>query len=101
VWIDWRGWLVQLDVLYPVMMHESVLYMSFEEAMQCSQDQKIWRSEIRNHRISVAVETRNEEERQTGKPASSGTRRAGRPKRGTATARREAAEARDVVGGRC
>jgi hypothetical protein len=101
VWIDWRGWLVQLDVLYPLMMHESVLYMSFEEAMQCAQDQKVWRSEIRNHRISVAVETRNEEERQTGMPASSGTRRAGRPKRGTATARREAAEARDVVGGRC
>ena len=100
VWLEWNGRLIELDVRYPIAVKDEVLYMSMAEALQyesfcADRDRK-----HAKHRQAVAAQLADLYEEQTGLDWNSAVRKSGRPKRGTAVARREGAEARNATLGK-
>jgi hypothetical protein len=93
IWFDWKNRLIELDVRYPVPVETEVRYMSMAEAVEYNEYRKRRDREFSEHKQAAAVEMAEDYEEQTGLKLSRGQRTAGRPKRGNAIARQEAAEA--------
>lgn len=100
VWFDWSRKLIELDVRYPIPVGEEVKHMSFAEAVEYAEHLKTWEATERRHRAAKKHLLNENYLEQTGMELKSGSRVAGRPKRGTATARLEHEEARQSVEGR-
>lgn len=100
VWFDWNGRLIELDVRYPVPVAREVNYMSLAEALQYDQHKQASARSFVNHSLAVRLAIADDYEAQTGLKWQSGQRTAGRPKRGSSTARREAVEAKRSASGR-
>lgn len=100
VWFDWNSKLIELDVRYPIPVGEEVKHMSLAEALEYAEHLKNWEATERRHRAAKKHLMNEDYLEQTGMELKSGSRVAGRPKRGTATARLEHEEARQSVEGR-
>jgi len=99
IWFDWNGHLVELDVRYPVPVANEVKYMSLEEAVEYYKHMQERKRRFSRHTRAVSHQIAEDYEAQTGLKWQAGQRVAGRPKRGGAAARREAAEAaRNALG---
>lgn len=101
VWLDWRGSLIELAVCYPTPVGDLVLHMSLDEATQYETYCKEWEQSHKEHAKAVQNQMRSAYEANTNLPWKTETQRKGRPKDRTATAKAEAAEARDRVKGDC
>lgn len=93
IWFDWKQRLIELDVRYPIPVADVVKYMSLAEAEQYHQYVKERDREHEEHRQAARLEMEQDYEEQTGEAWESARRVRGRPKRGSRTARQEAAEA--------
>ncbi len=100
VWIEWQGQLIELDVRYPVPVKDEVLYMSMAEAQQYEEFCAKRGREHAEHRDAAGAHYADLYEEQTGLDWKSAVRKSGRPKRGTAGARKEAGEARHATTGK-
>ena len=100
VWFDWNGHLIELDVRYPVPVANEVRYMSLEESLEYFNHMKERNRRFAKHVLAAKVEIADDYEAQTGLAWDSGQRVAGRPKRGSAIARQEAAEAARSASGK-
>jgi hypothetical protein len=100
IWFEWNNKLIELDVRYPIPVGEEVKYMSFAEAVEYAEYLRKWVAAERRHRAAKKHLLNEDYLEQTGTELKSGSRVAGRPKRGTATARLEHEEARQSVEGR-
>lgn len=100
IWFDWGGRLIELDVRYPVPVANDVKYMSLDEAVEYCQHMQGRDLRFKRHALAVSLRIAEDYEDQTGLKWQSGQRTAGRPKRGGAVARREAAEAARSTAGR-
>ncbi|MBB3181169.1 hypothetical protein [Variovorax sp. Sphag1AA] len=98
IWIDWKGVLLQLDVRYPIPVHDRVIYMSLAEVVQYAKHEAERNLDADDQRDAVAAEVHAMFKEQVGLKWNAGRRTRGRPKRGSAVARREAGEARGVTG---
>lgn len=99
VWFEWKNRLIELEVRYPIPVSPMVQHMSLSEAVQYNQHMKARESAHSDHRRAARAHFAQDYAEQTGMKLDSGTRVSGRPKRGNATARQEAAEAqRSAVG---
>lgn len=96
IWVEIRGRLIELDVRYPIPVGASVLYMSAAEAVEYTKSVKQQDLDQADHALAVSAEYKQKYLEATGKKWNAGRVVAGRPKRGTSTARQEAAEARSV-----
>lgn len=100
VWFEWKGRLIELDVRYPVAVSAMVQHMSLFEAVEYHEHMKKREGAHAKHQRAAKAHFAQDFEEQTGMKLSSGTRAAGRPKRGGATARQEAKEAKQSSAGR-
>lgn len=100
VWFDWKSKLIELDVRYPIPVGEEVKHMSLGEAVEYAEHMQAWEATERRHRAAKKLLLNEDYLEQTGMELKSGSRVAGRPKRGTATARQENDEAQQSVHGR-
>lgn len=99
-WFDWNGQLIELDVRYPVPVANEVKYMSLEEAVEYQKHLQGRGRRFLRHARATSLQIAEDYESQTGLKWQSGQRVNGRPKRGSTTARREAAEAVQSAAGR-
>jgi len=100
IWFEWDCHLIELDVRYPVPVANEVKYMSLEEALEYHEHVQGRERRFLRHTRAVSLQIADDYEAQTGLKWQSGQRIAGRPKRGSVTARREAAEAVRSAAGR-
>lgn len=100
IWIDWKGQLIELDLQFPVPVGKDVLYMSLEELKQFESFCKERDFDDKEHRVAVTLKTHEEFRSTIGKEWNSESRVRGRAKRGTRTAKQEAAEVKNATRGR-
>jgi hypothetical protein len=99
IWLDWNGYLIELNVHYKIVVDEIVTYMSLEEAVQFSKHLRTDDLDHAERRLAHMLDTQLQYEEQTGMRWKSAKRVAGRPKRGTRIAKQEASEARHATAG--
>lgn len=97
IWIDIKGQLIELDLTLRVPVGNEVLLMSLEEIKQFEAFCRVRDSYHDEHCAAVTIQIYQEFKEATGRDWDAGTRVKGRAKRGTPTAKREAAEARGAV----
>lgn len=100
VWFEWNHRLIQLDVRYPIAVSRLVKDMSLAEALEYHQHMAARIAAHHNHRRAAHAHIEEAFKAQTGLSLNSGTRTRGQPKRGGATARQEAKEAKETAAGR-
>lgn len=97
IWIDVKGQLIELDLTLKVPVGNEVLLMSLEEIQQFEAFCRKRDSFHDAHCAAVTIQIYQEFKEATGRDWDAGKRVKGRAKRGTPTAKREAAEARGAV----
>lgn len=100
VWFDWKGRIVQLAVRYPTPVSTEVMDMSLEESVEFNAHMQHRIKAHEEHKRGARVYFEQDYKAQIGEELVSGSRVAGRPKRGTAIARQEAKEAKNSAVGR-
>jgi len=94
IWIQIEGQLVELQLQLALRVQESAKNVSLEELQQWETHERQQRSVHKEHVHASNTEMRMRYEDETGKKSDSATTKNGRARRGTAQAKREAAEAR-------
>lgn len=97
IWIDIKGQLIELDLTLKVPVGNEVLLMSLEEIKQFEEFCRERDSFHDEHCTAVSIQIYHEFKEVTGRDWDAGKRVKGRAKRGTPSAKREAAEARGAV----
>jgi len=97
IWTDFKGQLIELDLTLKVPVGNEVLLMSLEEIKQFEAFCRERDSFHDEHCTAVSIQIYHEFKEATGRDWDTGTRVKGRAKRGTPSAKREAAEARGAV----
>ncbi|MHA4868703.1 hypothetical protein ACXZ1M_13485 [Duganella sp. PWIR1] len=101
IWIQVGGQLVELEIQLALRVQESAKNLTLEELQQWEAHERQQRSIHKEHVHASNTEMRMRFEEETGKKSDSVTTKSGRARRGTAQAKREAAEARaEHEGGR-
>jgi hypothetical protein len=100
VWFEWKGRLVQLDVRYPTPVSREVMDMSLEEAVEFDAHMRRRIKDHEEHKRGARIYFEQDFKEQIGDELVSGSRVAGRAKRGSAVARQEAKEAKYSAAGR-
>ncbi len=100
IWIEENGRIIELDLQVAIRVGNEVLYLSLSQLKEIDRLRKIDNASFKEHRNAVGSDIRERFEDNTGQKWDSGSRRSGRPKRGTQTARKEAIEADAIMRGR-
>lgn len=100
IWIEVDGNIIELDLQFALSAGSSVYFVSLARIKQIEDSLKEHESSLIEHRNVAASSAEKSFKENTGKDWDGGSRRSGRPKRGTPKARREAREADDMMRGR-
>ena len=99
IWIDVDGQLIQLKILSPLRVNNEVMYLSLEELKEREQILNQFDRNHEEHRQAHTSKIERDYFEQTGKKWNGGKTVAGRPKRGSQGAKKEAAESKNAVHG--
>lgn len=94
IWIQVEGQLVELELQLALRVQDQTKNVSLEELQQWEMHERRQRSIHDEHVNASMTEMRMRFEDETGKKWDSGTKKSGRARRGTSTAKREFAEAK-------
>ncbi len=89
VWVEFKGALIEVDLFFNIKTHDSQSDLSLPMLTEINTIRKNKRNELREHRLAMDAEAKDNFEIETGKSWNSGTLSKGRPKRGNASARSE------------
>lgn len=99
IWIDVDGQMIELDIQAPQRVGNEVMYLSLEELIEREKFLRRRNLEHEEHRDAVTSKFERDFFESSGKRWNGGKTVSGRPKRGTAGAKREAAESKKAVHG--
>lgn len=100
VFVETSKGLVTVPAMLNLRDDKRQLYVSVAELSQIAHLRKMEQSKARVHRVAARARIERRFEEQTGHAFDSRARQTGRPKRGTAAAKQEAAEAKRYVAGK-
>lgn len=100
IWIDVDDVLIQLDIQAALRVGEEELYLSLEELVERQKYLNALRRDFDEHRDAMTSKLAREFELEAGKAWHGGSRVAGRPRRGSQAARKEAAESKAAMHGK-
>jgi hypothetical protein len=99
IWIDVDGELLELDIQLPMRIGDEVKNLSLGEIIERQKFLQLARLEHAEHREAIAAKFEECSLQNTGKTSGGGKTVQGRPRRGSAAAKKEAAESRAAVHG--
>lgn len=100
IWIDIDGELLELDIQAPMRVGSEVMYLSLPELIEREQFLRLRNLDHHEHREAITAISEREFLEETGKTWDGGKTVSGRAKRGSPSAKKEAAESRNAVHGK-